>query len=113
MSIVWLSNVIDQKGIGNGTSILIFTNIIVSILNQIRSTGITPTFIEFFFLLILVAVLTISQSARLTLKVVSARQLAFLEKREIKEELKRNKEEAQEPVLSQDIEAVIAREKEN
>ena len=86
MSIVWLSNVIDQKGIGNGTSILIFTNIIVSILNQIRSTGITPSLIEFFFLLILIAVLTISQSARLTLKVVSARQLAFLEKREIKEE---------------------------
>ena len=32
--IVWLSNIIDSKGIGNGTSIIIFTNIVVTLISR-------------------------------------------------------------------------------
>ena len=34
MLIVWLSNIIDTKGIGNGTSIIIFTNIVVTLIGK-------------------------------------------------------------------------------
>jgi len=34
MIIVWLSSIIDNKGIGNGTSIIIFTNIIVTLIGK-------------------------------------------------------------------------------
>jgi preprotein translocase subunit SecY len=34
MIIVWLSTIIDQKGIGNGTSLIILTNIIVTLLGK-------------------------------------------------------------------------------
>lgn len=86
MSVVWLSSVIDKKGLGNGTSLMIFTNIVVSSFNQIRTTGVAPSIWEFLFLLVLILILTIAQSARLTLRVVSARQLAALEKRDAEEE---------------------------
>jgi preprotein translocase subunit SecY len=32
--IVWLSNIIDNKGIGNGTSMIIFTNIVVTLISK-------------------------------------------------------------------------------
>ena len=82
MFIVWLSNIIDSKGIGNGTSMIIFTNIVVTLIsknllvNQ-RFDGVF--FIEIFFLLFLMILICISQTARINIDVVSARQLAFLE----------------------------------
>jgi preprotein translocase subunit SecY len=82
MFIVWLSNIIDSKGIGNGTSMIIFTNIVVTLisknllLNQ-KFDGVF--FVEIFFLLFLMILICISQTARINIDVVSARQLAFLE----------------------------------
>ena len=32
--IVWLTNIIDSKGIGNGTSLIIFTNIVVTVISK-------------------------------------------------------------------------------
>jgi preprotein translocase subunit SecY len=32
--IVWLTSIIDNKGIGNGTSIIIFTNIVVTVISK-------------------------------------------------------------------------------
>jgi preprotein translocase subunit SecY len=80
--IVWLTNVIDSKGIGHGTSLIIFSNIITplinkDILNQIRFDF--AFFIEVCFLLFLFGLICISQSARINIEVISARQLAFLE----------------------------------
>lgn len=80
--LVWLSNIIDNKGIGNGTSILIFTNIIVTLLN--KNIFLLPEInlslvVQISLLLILMLFICISQTARITIDVVSARQLAFLE----------------------------------
>lgn len=81
MIVVWLSNIIDNKGIGNGTSIIIFTNIIVTLIGknllnfQFDNLGI----IQIVFLLLLIILICISQTARINIDVVSARQLAFLE----------------------------------
>ena len=84
MIIVWLSNIIDNKGIGNGTSIIIFTNIVVTLISKnLFNTEINNVFfIQMFFLLFLILLICISQTARINIDVVSARQLAFLENME-------------------------------
>jgi preprotein translocase subunit SecY len=82
MFIVWLSNIIDSKGIGNGTSMIIFTNIVVTLISKnllINQKFDGVFFIEIFFLLFLMILICISQTARINIDVVSARQLAFLE----------------------------------
>jgi preprotein translocase subunit SecY len=81
--IVWLSNLIDTKGLGNGTSLIIFTNIVISLLNKdFFSTANQDPFLlgEIFFLCILFILICFSQSARIQIEVVSARQLSYLEK---------------------------------
>ena len=83
MIIVWLSTIIDQKGIGNGTSLIILTNIIVTLLGK-QNIFLNQKFdgiflVELFFLLILIMFICISQTARINIDVVSSRQLAFLE----------------------------------
>jgi len=85
MIIVWLSSIIDNKGIGNGTSIIIFTNIIVTLIgkNFLTNQNIDSLFfLQIVFLLFLMILICISQTARINIDVVSARQLAFLEKNE-------------------------------
>lgn len=82
MFIVWLSNIIDNKGIGNGTSMIIFTNIVVTLIskNLLFNQKFDGVFIiEILFLLFLMILICISQTARINIDVVSARQLAFLE----------------------------------
>ena len=82
MIIVWLSSIIDNKGIGNGTSLIILTNIVVTLLSKdtiLPSTFDLKSIIEIFFLLILMILICISQTARINIEVVSARQLAYLE----------------------------------
>ena len=82
MLIVWLSSIIDNKGIGNGTSLIILTNIVVTLLskNIIGLSGFeTKSILEIMFLLFLMVLICISQTARINIDVISARQLAFLE----------------------------------
>lgn len=82
MLIVWLSNIIDNKGIGNGTSIIIFTNIVVTLISKnLLNNQIVDNlfFVQIIFLLFLMILICISQTARINIEVVSARQLAFLE----------------------------------
>ena len=89
MSIVWLSNLIDTKGVGNGTSIIIFSNIVSTFLNKTILAPIQPfhlsSFFEVFFILFFVGLICISQTARMNIEVISARQLVFLEKKEEKQ----------------------------
>lgn len=82
MLIVWMTNIIDLKGIGNGTSLIILTNIVITLLG--RNTTLptqfnTTSLIEIGFLFTLMSLICISQTARINIEVVSARQLAFLE----------------------------------
>jgi len=80
--VVWLSNLIDIKGIGNGTSLIIFANIVIGLITKnIFGNALTDQFFlfEIFILLILIFFICISQTARVNIEVVSARQLAFLE----------------------------------
>jgi|TARA_B110000091_G_scaffold209169_1_gene249914 preprotein translocase subunit SecY len=95
MLIVWLSNIIDTKGIGNGTSIIIFTNIVVTVISKNLFVGGNDSLfpLEILFLLFLTLLICISQTARINIEVVSARQLAFLEnieKRNLSEKLSTN-----------------------
>ena len=81
MLIVWLSSLIDNKGIGNGTSFIILTNIIGTVLskNTISVSNFdSKTILEICFILFLMTFICISQTARFNIEVVSARQLAFL-----------------------------------
>jgi preprotein translocase subunit SecY len=81
--IVWLSNLIDTKGLGNGTSLIIFTNIVINLLNKdFFTTANQDPFLggELLFLSILFILICFSQSARIQIEVVSARQLSYLEK---------------------------------
>jgi preprotein translocase subunit SecY len=73
---------IDNKGIGNGTSVIIFTNIIATLLskNLFNFSSLQPKlFLEFFVLICLMGLICLSQTSRIIIDVVSARQLAYLE----------------------------------
>jgi preprotein translocase subunit SecY len=74
---VWFTSIIDKKGVGNGTSIIIFTNIVTSLFNRSLITSLQP--LDAIILLILLGLICISQMGRITIPIVSARQLAFLE----------------------------------
>ena len=80
--VVWLSNLIDKKGLGNGTSLIIFANIIIGLLTKnifFNSLNDQFLFFEIGILLLMIFLICISQTARINIEVVSARQLAFLE----------------------------------
>jgi preprotein translocase subunit SecY len=80
--IVWLSSIIDNKGIGNGTSLIIFTNIVVTLISKnlfIPENLNSKFFFELLILLGLMLLICLSQTARINIDVVSARQLAYLE----------------------------------
>lgn len=82
MLIVWLSNLIDTKGIGNGTSLIIFTNIVVTLIGKnvfLNQNFDSSLLLQIGFLLFLMSLICISQTARINIDVVSARQLAYLE----------------------------------
>lgn len=82
MVIIWLSSLIDNKGIGNGTSLIILTNIISTLIGKnilINQSYENINIIEIIFILVLMILICISQTARINIDVVSARQLAFLE----------------------------------
>ena len=80
--LVWFSSLIDNKGIGNGTSIIIFINIIGTLLNKniFLSEKLNISFLlQIVILIFLMLLICISQTSRIIVDVVSARQLAFLE----------------------------------
>ena len=83
MMIVWLSTIVDNRGIGNGTSLIILTNIIVTLIGKqnlfLSQKMDSVFFLEILFLLFLIFLICFSQSARINIEVVSARQLAYLE----------------------------------
>lgn len=93
--IVWLSNIIDRKGIGNGTSIIIFTNIVVNFVGKKWETifsneiDIVSLGLETSLLLLMICLICISQTARINIEVVSARQLIFLENLEQSDEIEK------------------------
>jgi preprotein translocase subunit SecY len=83
--IVWLSSIIDNRGIGNGTSLIIFTNIVSTLISKkvFNFPSISFSLVtEIGVLLVLMMFICISQTARISIDVVSARQLAFLENAE-------------------------------
>lgn len=80
MVIIWLCNLIDRKGTGNGTSLIIVANILGALLRKSFSLELsTEAFFDTSFLLLFIVLICISQTARVTIPLVSARQLAFLE----------------------------------
>ena len=75
---IYLSQVVDDKGIGNGQSLFILCNILATILgkNQLNAIQSVPGW-EISFLLFLSAAILLTQYARVTLRLISARQLSF------------------------------------
>jgi preprotein translocase subunit SecY len=81
-SFIWLTNLIDKKGLGNGTSLIILVNILFSFFNRGSKLPIkfsSSLLFETSYLFILIAIICISQTARFTIPIVSARQLVYLE----------------------------------
>jgi len=82
--VIWLSTMIDKKGIGNGTSLIILVNILITNIRQIPSNFefqnifTVTNFFEFLSFSILLALIINSQIARYTIPIVSARQLSLL-----------------------------------
>jgi len=81
MAIVWLTTLIDNRGIGTGTSCIICLNIVTNInakglWNQ-KFDGLF--FLQIFVLLLFVLFIQFSQVIRTNIQVVSARQLSYLE----------------------------------
>ncbi len=81
MLAVFITNKIDTKGIGNGSSIIIFTNIILALFKK-PDFFINCKFIDIFLLLFFIFLVSILQKARVNIPLVSARQLAFYEEDE-------------------------------
>jgi preprotein translocase subunit SecY len=82
MIIVWFCTLIDNKGIGNGTSLIILCNITVTLLNRSNlffNEFKVSSFFEILIILGLMLLICISQTALINIPVVSARQLVFLE----------------------------------
>lgn len=80
MIIIWLCNLIDRKGTGNGTSLIIVANILGAVLKKSLNVEFSAESIfDISFLLLFIVLICISQTARVTIPLVSARQLAFLE----------------------------------
>jgi len=85
MVIVWLTTLIDKRGIGNGTSLIIFSNIISGFLNKrmFENFKLTPLFfLESFILYGFFYLICYLQTTTINIKVVSARQLTFLKRKE-------------------------------
>lgn len=82
MIIMWLSEIITEKGIGNGASLLIFQNIISNIPQQIKTLinnyhqeiFIKISFFCFFFILMLILTVLIQEGVR-KVTIISIRQL--------------------------------------
>ena len=82
MMVVWITEILDKKGIGSGTSLIIFTNIVISLLSKIsiaKNSFDLLFFFEVLFFIILIVLICLSQTARANIQVVSARQLVFLQ----------------------------------
>jgi preprotein translocase subunit SecY len=78
--IIWLSSILDKRGIANGTSLIIFANIIASFLNK-NSFEITSFFsfsknaiYEIIIFLLIFILILISQTYKVTIPVISAKQ---------------------------------------
>jgi preprotein translocase subunit SecY len=80
--IYWITTIIDSKGLGNGTSALIFTNIIGSIYIKLKNFYLSfelSNFIEFFLFFFFIYLIIKLNSAKNTIKIISARQLSLKE----------------------------------
>lgn len=90
--ICWLTSLIDKKGIGNGTSIVILTNIVISTIHQFSQVNLSfnlDFFLESIFLFFIVGLICISQDTRMLIKVMSARQLFYMEEQEKRDSLEK------------------------
>ncbi|RZL51184.1 MAG: hypothetical protein EOP00_00675 [Pedobacter sp.] len=84
--ILWLSTQIDKAGIGNGSSLILFSNAMFPFVKKIQSfkqadfiTLLTQILLFTFFLFLL----SLSQSAKLNVEVISARQVALLQEKNL------------------------------
>jgi preprotein translocase subunit SecY len=76
--VVWMTHFIDQKGIGNGTSIIILSNILIALFEKKVDFG-SANWLETLVLLVLITFICFSQTMKVNIPLVSARQLGFLE----------------------------------
>jgi preprotein translocase subunit SecY len=84
MMIVWLSTLIEKQEISNGTSLILFSNIMLPLVE--KTSFFDPNHLFFslaqlFFFLVFLVFICLSQTAKFNIEVVSARQLAFLQKK--------------------------------
>lgn len=84
--ILWLSTRIDKDGIGNGSSLILFSNIMLPFLKKIQLFGevnFLTFFLQIFLFVFFLFLLSLSQTAKLNIEVISARQLALLQEKNL------------------------------
>jgi preprotein translocase subunit SecY len=79
MLVIWISNQIETKGVGNGTSIIILLNILANLPSRdsLFNTIGPESSVELVFLFFISGLILITQTARFEIPIVSARQLSF------------------------------------
>jgi preprotein translocase subunit SecY len=90
--VIWITTSIDKQGLGNGTSILIVSNIITSLFAKLVNFSKIINPFELFFLLFICLLICIYQSTKVKVGIISARQLAFFQDSENREFLKKYKD---------------------
>lgn len=82
--ILWLSNQIDKDGIGNGSSLILFCNIMLPFLKKIQffsQPDFLTSFLQIFLFTLFLFLLSLTQTAKLNIEVISARQLALFQEK--------------------------------
>jgi len=78
MFVIWLSTRIDNKGVGNGTSVFILANIMLTLSTKLTlETLLSSSIFDILFLALFLVTVLICQTIRLDMPLRSARQLGF------------------------------------
>lgn len=78
MLTIYITNKIDEKGIGNGSSLIIFSNIILSFF-RIKTFSLNSNFFEVGLVFFFLSCVIFLQKIRINIPLISARQLSFLQ----------------------------------
>lgn len=76
---IWCVNLIDEKGLGNGTSLVIFSNIIISFMQNLNISYNYTNLVEIFLVSLFTFLIFLLQQKTYIIDVISARQLSIRE----------------------------------
>jgi preprotein translocase subunit SecY len=90
--VIWLTTTMDKQGLANGTSILIVTNIITSLLAKLASFPKRINPFEILFLGFMCLLICIYQTTKIKIPITSARQLVYFQDSQIRELVRKDQD---------------------